>query len=151
MKFFTQIFEVDAKIVTGITSYLVLHKTCYDLVLKENMPERDLSHLNIPTNTFLTSIVVQIPLLFGLFPLIKCSSLIVSMYPMLIFSSTGRLIFHFLILLYLHLSFICKALLKNILFSFLIWSFGSDYVFIVVYLKNKIVGVGFGAWWWWFV
>lgn len=88
--FYTQIFEVDAQIVTGITSYLVLHKSCYDLVLKEAMPERGLPRVDIPTNTFLTSIVVQIPLLFGFFPLIKPSGLVVSMYPMLYCSNTGR-------------------------------------------------------------
>ena len=84
-------FEVDANIVAEITSYLVLHKMCYDAVAKEKIPERNLPTPEIPTNTFNLCTVVQIPLLWQLYPLICKSSLIVSMYPMLISSSEGNL------------------------------------------------------------
>ena len=80
---------MDAKIVTEMSSYLVLHKTCYDVILKEKMPERGTPIPDIPINTFKSSNVIPIPLLFELLPLILKSSFIVSVYPMLISLSAG--------------------------------------------------------------
>lgn len=81
---------MDSSIVLDICSYLLLHKSCYSNVLNDSMPERNSPLPTIPSDSFVSTSLVHVPLLFELVPLLYKSKLTVSFYPMMCAVKQGR-------------------------------------------------------------
>lgn len=76
-------FAMDAKIVMELSSYMMIHRSCFNNIVNERMPERGIPLPVIPTNTFASKSIVHIPFLFEVLPLLYKSKLVVSVYPMM--------------------------------------------------------------------
>lgn len=78
-----KMFEVDAQIVTEISSYILIHKSCVVKSIINDFPDKDTVWPTIPTNIFNSSSIIDIPFLFQILPLLYKSRLVLSMYPLM--------------------------------------------------------------------